>query len=364
MEDKICDVLVVGGGVAGLSAALSAARCGAVTVLVESRSAVGGILRDGLYFPICGLFDSNGELLNPGVSSEMVADVGGFPQKKGRVYVLPADPKCVLEFFLSRMSAETGLSLLRNTEITGVEQSGGRIVRVFGEGFACKPEVVVDCSGNGVIIKSSDAEILKPDDIMIGGYSVKLDGCLEASLLDLKVKYLLKKSGLDDWLKFTQFDAPCYLKFAVPEDINPQELREGVDRVVNLLRCGIAAFAGCRVELCSPVVLSREGARLKGEYLLTAEDVLRGALFKDGVVKGCWPIEFWSKNCGQSIEYLRDLVYYNIPLGCMKSARVSNLVVAGRCISATSRALASTRVMGTCIALGEVAGQEAARLLK
>ena len=111
----------------------------------------------------------------------------------------------------------------------------------------------------------------------------------------------------------------------------------------------------------SPHVVDREGPRLCGEYTLTDDDVLNARRFPDGTVRNAWPIEFWDQEKGPSYRYLSPGEYHEIPLRCLKAQDISNCWCAGRCISATREALASTRVIGTCIALGEEAGREAAQ---
>ena len=110
----------------------------------------------------------------------------------------------------------------------------------------------------------------------------------------------------------------------------------------------------------SPEVVDREGPRLYGKYTLTANDVINARKFPDGIVKSAWPIELWDQQKGVRYQYLSSGNNYEIPLRCLISKDISNLYCAGRCISVTHEALGSTRVMGTCISLGEKAGYEAA----
>ena len=92
--------------------------------------------------------------------------------------------------------------------------------------------------------------------------------------------------------------------------------------------------------------------------------MLGAAKFHDGVVKNSWPIELWDRNRGTVYKYLEPGEYYDIPFRCLKVKGLSNLLCAGRCISVSHEALGSTRVMGTCISLGEQAGLAAAHYVK
>ena len=107
--------------------------------------------------------------------------------------------------------------------------------------------------------------------------------------------------------------------------------------------------------------MDRDGRRLSGKYVLTADDVVGARKFDDPAARGAWPIEFWDQHKGPRYEYVPDDDWYEIPLRSLQSQSISNLLCAGRCISASTRALASTRVMGICMVLGEAAGVCAAK---
>ena len=91
---------------------------------------------------------------------------------------------------------------------------------------------------------------------------------------------------------------------------------------------------------------------MTGRYRLTEKDVLEGRKFEDGHVKSAWPIEFWDQRKGPQYHYIPDGDYYEIPTRSLRSRDITNLFAAGRCISTYSKALASVRVTGTCLALG------------
>ncbi len=359
MTVRACDVLVVGGGVSGMSAAISAARRGSRTLLLEKQSALGGILRAGLGFPVCGLFDSAGSVLNGGLSRELVESVGAVPKRMGRVYVLPCSTTAALAFFDQAIASQETLSVELGMAVTAVSEEGGRITEVTAGEAVIRPKVVIDCSGSGVVIEASSVGVLAPTPNVLAGYSVRLSGIEHDPLLSLKVSYALRKSGLSDGLRFSSFMEPDCLKLAVRQDIDQDQVRGAVDAVTQALKQELPEFRSAEVVACSPYVLQREGLRLKGAYILTEADVLGGATFSDSVAKSAWPVEQWCSESGQQLEYLPDGVCYEIPLRCLCSPDVGNLLAAGRCISATSRALASARVMGTCIATGEAAGKAA-----
>jgi hypothetical protein len=104
----------------------------------------------------------------------------------------------------------------------------------------------------------------------------------------------------------------------------------------------------------------RDGGRVRGEYCLSAEDVRQGRKFKDAACRCSWPIEYWDPDEGVSLEYLPDGNWYEIPLRALKAKGLANVWIAGKCLSADPLAQASARVVGTCWAMGEAVGKEAA----
>jgi len=136
--------------------------------------------------------------------------------------------------------------------------------------------------------------------------------------------------------------------------------RADADAVIRYLASVLPSFESATIADTSLKVLEREGRRVIGEYMLTKEDVLSARKFPDGVVKNSWPIELWDRPKGPSYQYVPRGDYYEIPFRCLMVKGITNLLTAGRCISVTHEALGSTRVMGTCMALGDQAGRAAA----
>jgi hypothetical protein len=106
----------------------------------------------------------------------------------------------------------------------------------------------------------------------------------------------------------------------------------------------------------------RDGGRIRGRYMLTADDVRHGRRFTDAVCRCAWPIEYWDPERGVEIEYLPGSTHYEIPLRSLQLVGIDNLYAAGKCLSADRLAHASARVVGACWAMGEAAGAAAADL--
>ncbi len=382
-----CDVLVVGGGAAGVPAAVAASRGGARTVLLEASPFLGGTGVAGLHQFICGLYgtdrDPPATTLNAGLVRETVerllaATPGRKPIRMGRVFVLPFAARDLMSVFRTLAADEARLQILTGTRVTSVTRTQDRIstVTAAGDGgrFEVTPRLVIESSGTGAVLTLGGIGhvVAPPAEQQLAGFTVHFKGLENRDdTLPVKVPYLLGKSAddgkLPGHLRFTFFSPgdeadEGYLKLSLPpERENEQEsAMEDALRVKHGLAELLPVFRNAYIAQASAVV-HREGPRLKGEYVLTADDVLGGRRFEDGVVKNAWPIELWDAKQGPTHRYLRDGEHGDIPLRCLRTPEVANLLCAGRCISASREALGSTRVMGTCMALGAAAGEEAAR---
>ena len=96
------------------------------------------------------------------------------------------------------------------------------------------------------------------------------------------------------------------------------------------------------------------------KYILTQQDVLSAKKFDTGIANGAWPIEFWEPSKKVKMNYFAENDFYQIPADCLVSPKMNNLFFAGRNISADNQAIASARVIGTCLQTGYAAGKLAA----
>lgn len=386
-----CDVLVVGTGIAGVGAAIAAARAGAQTLLLGDEGGPGGVAVAGMHRSMCGLFRSGSPAptrpLNDGLVQEVfddltVRDPATGVTAMGRVYVLPFKTAHLVATLEGRMAAESALDVRYGTRVVDAEMEEGRVARVRAEDehgeLSIHPRALVDCSGDGVVVRLAGAscQSTPAGDLQLAGQSMRIEGVEDADdMLPLKVPYHLTQGVREGRLplhaRFTQYipgDSPGegYVKLSVRPDPEDREARarEDARRVHHYLREVLPEFRSSRLVECSPRVVEREGQRIVGDYTLTEEDVLSARKFADGAVKSAWPIELWSQEHGLRFKYLPDGEHYEIPLRCLKVAAIENAWAAGRCISATHLAHASTRAMGTCLSLGETAGGEAARSVR
>ncbi|MCU0858857.1 MAG: FAD-dependent oxidoreductase [Pontiellaceae bacterium] len=375
------DVMIAGAGAGGVPAAVAAARRGAKTLLLETGAAPGGTMTAGLGFPVCGLFENEvsrpPRLLNGGLSEEFfnaVCEADRDPVvTMGRVYVC----RCSAALFRSifeRWLDHKNLTFI--PRITGLEAetSGGKIGPLRfrtsdGVQQTVFPKQVIDCTGQGAVIRQSGAARIEPAKLPLAGFAVRLCGIGPDLLLSVKVPYQLRKAveagALPDWCRFTFFspghpdgrEAVC--KFSPPAAFTTDETFAVVQRALAVLRAEIPAFQTLEIIECSPAVLQREGVRLKGRYVLTGDDVRAARTFGDAAARGAWPMEYWDAGNGPQYTFVETGPFYEIPLRALRSETFQNLWAAGRALSADSAALSSVRVIGTAMAAGEACGRAA-----
>lgn len=381
-----CDILVVGGGVAGMSAALSATRLGMKTLLIEKDEHFGGVACKCFHRYMCGLYGEDTEkTLNGGLAQEIVEGLTrtagtDAPVLKGKVYVLPYSNTDLIELYTSLMQAETHLEILMNTEAIDVTTTNEEITAVTIKNdmgsMTVRPRAVIDCSGAaGTIIVHSGAAYEKTslNEMQMGGCTCVINGidskdemlsirsslCIARSVEVGELPFIAKYTTL----YFGEKHGSVCIKLNLPTEEDAVSQNKAVialtQDIIAVLKRDVPEFTNASINTMGQALIGREGIRMKGEYRLTENDVIESRTFDDGVVKNAWPIEFWDHKKGTQYTYPHD-EYYEIPKRCLKSGTIKNLFAAGMCISATSQALASTRVMGTCISLGE----ESARYAK
>lgn len=373
------DALVAGAGPAGVTAAVTAARLGMRTLLVESENEPGGAVTAGLHAVLCGLYgDMAGDALNGGICQEVAGRLGELnpdisrAREQGRVRVLPfdeADLRRVIAELFAREEAR--LTVRYGVSVDAVQRSGATISSVgLSGGERVKAGVFLDCTGDAALARLASAPVMEdaPAERQLGGFGVRFQGLVgDTAMLPVAVPYYLAQaadaSRLPHAARFTTFMQGNVCKLAVPVEYfgDSCALTRYADSICGVLCHDLPAFANARIIARSARAISRDGPRLRGQAVLTEEDVLSARTVEGAAVHGAWPVEFWHPVKGPQYAYVPAGRHYDIPAACLRSETVANLICAGRCISATARAAASTRVAGTCLALGELAGYLAAR---
>ncbi len=386
MKNKIllpCQVLVAGSGIAGVAAAISASRAKAQTILIEEKNYPGGIAVSDRHRDICGLYPAN-----RGIAEEIIADLKKLSPlnkfiKVGKISLFAFEPGNLELVLRKLLRQEKNLKILFNSQVSAVEIKGRRIesVRVISRhlnhhlNFKIKPKAVIDATGCGAVIKlSHDQYQLAPfKDRQLAGFQLEIGGINDSgNILGIKVPYYLALAvndrKLPAYARFTNFtygrvNQAGIIKLNLPADNTSAKIKQAKKYATILhayLRKTMPEFKDSYISWIAPEIHQREGLRLKGKYTLTEKDILALKKFSKPAARGYWPLEFWHPKYGQQIKYLPENKFYEIPVDCLKSKNLENLFAAGRNISVTPQALASTRVTGTCIYLGEAAGKLAA----
>lgn len=382
-----CDVLVAGGGVAGIPAAVAAARAGARTILVERESFLGGTGVTALHRYLCGLY-VNGpreprETLNPGLSREIADRLrrispASRPLQMDRSWGIPFEPCQFRRVYETLAGEQAGLTRLTGT-VEAVTCDGGRIAEVTvqtleEEKVRIRPRAVIDATGTGAVIRLSGAPS-RPTPVpkqTLHGFTMHLEGIEgDRQLLPIKIAWQLGRlpssetAGLPFFGGFApgcgERDGYCRFNFSLERaEESEAAVRVALERVRELLAAHLPELRASRI-VRHFRAFEPGGVRLAGEWELDEATILQARKFPNSVARNAWPVEFWhASGGGPFYAYPPDDDYYEIPRRCLYSRSVANLFAAGRCISVTDSASASIRTMGISIALGEAAGKLAA----
>jgi len=351
------DLAVIGSGAAGIVAAVTAARAGCSTLLLDQNPCAGGTGGFSGLTTLCGLYDDEGHYLNEGFPREFAEALRETdPIRMGRLWVLPYRPARFREVAGSFLS-EVAVRTLWNTRLADCRVHDGLIARIND----VKVRAVIDASGTAEVAQAIGEECMTTDErtqapatvFPLANVTRQFHTLADAAAVLLP----LGRAGFPP-LSIQPNPEPSTLtiKFTGP----PEQARE----VVTFLRKQVKGFENCHAPVRQFKLSQRAGRMVIGKYLLTGEDVLAARKFPDAVARCAWPIEQWNEAGKASFRYLPPGAYYEVPARALQAARTQNLFMAGKTISADVDAIASARVMGCCLATGAAAGELAAGWLK
>jgi len=389
------DVIVVGAGSAGSSAAISAARRGARTLLVDRLPFLGGTST--------AVLDTFYAFYTPGEKPRRVVggigwEVAGHLSAAGVAFERPNtygagtgvtyDPEA-LKVVWERLVDEAGIEVLLHTWATGVQMQDRLIhaVRLWNKGGESVLEAgaVVDASGDADLCAMAGVPY---DDARSTPNLQSLSTIFRVANVDMDRAAKLPKTDLWALMRSAAESGSYHLPrlegswhrtpFAgvvtvhmtrIPkvDATDPRQLtraeiegRRQVQEYHRFLRDLVPGFERSVVVATSPAIGVRESRRVIGDYRLTRDDVLEARRFDDEVALCGAPIEDHLAGTGTTWTYVPRGGVYGIPYRCLVPTGVEGMLVAGRCFSATHEAHASARSMATCMAMGQAAGTAAA----
>lgn len=389
------DVLVCGGGCAGSAAALAAARAGAKTLLVEKAPFAGGIITSvGLpYFDGIAHIDTK-RIVVRGIALEMLSKSGVCaPDAQTVSKHNPTIPNTFeFKLLLDRLFQEqkNHLSVLFNSFMCDAQSSGGLIESVTianKDGLVTvKPKVVIDCSGDADVAAWAGAPFEQNAEVQPLTLHFRINNVAADATIGGACRAALKAAQERGELPHYYGPGVMFLfgknevyvhGVRVPAnptdaaDLSRAEMQGRADAhaMFRAWKQDVPAFKDAYFMEAYPWIGVRESRRILGQHVLSEDDLMKARRFDDAIATGCWYLDLHPNKTvvGSANDFDPKKVQpepYDIPYRSLVPQKIENLLVAGRCHSATRGAHASTRVTVTAMAMGEAAGVAAALALK
>ncbi len=407
------DILIIGGGPAGIMAAEAASGKGLKVMLLETRGFLGGNLTTGL--PILSFLGRKGNQIIKGLPQRFVDRLrarGAATNHRAcplHVSLTMIDPELSKTLALEIMQ-ENGVEVLMYVFCADVIKEGKDVKGVIIDSKAGREAIlartVIDCTGDGDVAFRAGASCEKGDSnggmqpptlmFCMKGVDVKrlresiadhpeiydmdiipneffrkeanftmvgMRGLIEkarAEGLEIPVDRTIIMTGIaadEMWINMSRVsgvDATDPASYTYGEIV----ARKQNEQVATYLKKYMPGFENAWVEKSAAFLGIRESRRVVGEYMLTDQDILACRRFDDAIAVASYPVDIHHAQGGDCTLYWCEDCY-DIPYRCLVPSGIGNLLVAGRCASMTHEAMGSTRVMSTCMAMGEAAGKAA-----
>jgi len=405
------DVIVCGGGTAGVAAAIAAARQKARTLIVERYGALGGTQTMGWVTPMMPNFIGKHKL-SRGVSLEIA-------QRQLDFQPTPADidhsdywfDPVALPLIMDQIVEEAGVQCLFDATLVKANKQGTAILSVGVMTRAglltLEAKAFIDCTGDAILSMLAGAELmggneegvhqpmtlrfamgnidmarfrkaakyilrLDTDHYLEAGYGEAKNGPMEPIIRDAINKGVLEEDDIGYFQFFTMNGKKNELAFNMPriaglDPLDPFAISKayqiGRAKVFRIAAFMKAYFEGCEeahVSSIAPLIGIRETRRVVGEYVLTEQDHQTCRKFSDSIARNRYPVDIHLKVGTDYRKSFEPNEYHDIPYGSIVVKGLDNLWVAGRCLSADFVAQSSVRIQPVCRATGEAAGSAAA----
>lgn len=378
------DVVVVGGGFAGVSSALAAAREGARVLLIEKGNSLGGAAVNCLvnpFMPFSTKINGKEALLSAGIFSSICKRL---EERNALRYNSFLEEE--LKFILNDMICKAEIELLYHSFISGVHKENDAVkyisVATISGTLDIEADYFIDATGNAqlaflancpfVLVRKND-NLCQPmtlcfriGNIDVPAFMSSLDTLQKlyrkaqknGEISNPRENILVFKTPINNVLHFNTTRI-IKLNPTLPRDITNAEIiaRNQVREIYEFMKEHAAGLENSFLMMTASEIGVRESRKIVGDYILTEEDCKTCVKFDDGIAACNYDIDIHNpEGSGTSHYYFLEGEYYTIPYRCLIPQGVTNMLVAGRCISSDHGAQASYRIMPTVCSIGEAAG--------
>jgi len=411
-----CDVLVIGGGPAGIAAAIASARQQAKTMIIEQTGCVGGMGTSALVGPFMSNYDTSGqEEIVKGIFRELIdrmilmnGAIDPCNVKNSSEYVsfisfchhncTPFDPE-VLKYVAEQMLLENGVEIryfsrLVNAQVDENDSIDSIIISDKSGLVLIKASVFIDCTGDGDLAAFSGQTFLQDEYVQPATLFMRIGGVDDSIVRRWAAEHMppdkyLFESIVSKAKADGDFPADCQREsVGMYRQPRPGEWRINTARILGVdgtdpdsltdamikgrkqLWGLLEFFKKCCPGLENAYMIDsaaslgvRETRRIKCKYTLTKDDVIDAVHFDDTVARYAFFLDIHNPKGSfqenNEILFIRNGTSFEIPYRCLVASDRSNLLIAGRCISADHQAHGATRIMPACYATGQAAGTSA-----
>lgn len=389
------DVVVLGGGPAGVCAAIEAARCGAKTCMVEATGMLGGMATSGMVGPFMTVYDREGDRPVVGgmyreiVEKLHVRGAAILPEEtdspsihtsfitRYHRHVTPFDA-FQLQILLDEMAQEAGVDVLLYTRFADSVVQDGKVTEAVVaalEGLRCiRGKVFIDCTGNADVAAASgvptwkgeeESGIPQPGTLMFEVSGVKDE---EIAAFGRRPKKPIKVYRAPTAGNYRVNHEHVFNVDATDSRAMSAAHRTARQQVIdsfNELHDNTPGFANAQIASVASVLGVRESRHIEGKYKITVDDVHNGTKFDDRIAAYAFGMDVHIRSKEMSGNFKIEIapVYY-VPYRSLQPVNIDNLLVAGKTISCISQAAGGLRCMPCAMTMGQAAGAASAMAVK
>lgn len=383
------ELIVCGGGPAGVSAAIAAGRMGLKTLLLESEGCLGGIWTTGLLSLMQDAISKKGLMQE---LKDRLISVSGYslqPTGKSDAYDgsedYTYDPEC-MKYILEQTCLESGVQIRLYTRVVDAIVRQKQLTAIITEGHSGREafcgQYFIDCTGNGDLAAFSGCSYqsghpqtgkIQPATLLafISGFPqgyastgsseskhtfsrMMIDAGFTPSYRNASL-FRLPNPGISCIMINHEFNVPCDSSQAMTNATI--RARKELHDAITALR-HVRDWENIRLVATAAHIGLREGRRIEGLYQVTREDLISGACFADGICQVSYPVDIHQLDDSEDATHRGGITAkpYQVPFRSLVARAVANLALAGRCVSGDFYAHASYRVTGNAVPMGEAAG--------